>query len=71
MEKLVSVVETNWAEIADQLGDIENLYEDESFPKRQLAYFLASKVYFNLEEYEDALDLALESKEYFSVDDNT
>ncbi|EAR85471.2 26S proteasome regulatory complex, subunit RPN2 (macronuclear) [Tetrahymena thermophila SB210] len=71
LEKLVSVVETNWAEIADHLGDIENLYEDESFPKRQLAYYLASKVYFNLEEYEDALDLALESQEYFQVDENT
>lgn len=49
----------------------EVLYEDESFPKRDLAYFVASKVYFNLEEYEDALDLALESRDYFNVDAGT
>lgn len=71
LEKLTSIVESNWAEIADHLGDIENLYEDEAFPKRQLAYYLAAKVYYNLEEYEDALDLALESKEYFNVDETS
>lgn len=49
----------------------EALYEDESFPERELAYFLSSQVYFHLGEYEDALDLALLSKENFSIDANS
>jgi len=29
----------------------ENLSEDETFPKRDLANYLAAKVYYNLEEF--------------------
>ena len=29
----------------------ENLSEDETFPKRDLAHYLAAKVYYNLEEF--------------------
>lgn len=71
LEKLSAIVESSWHEIAAHLSTIESLYEDESFPKRDLAYYVAAKVYFNLEEYSEALDLALESQAYFDVDANT
>lgn len=33
----------------------EILYEDETFPHRELAALLASKIHFHLEQYDDAL----------------
>eukprot|EP00357_Protocruzia_adherens_P000660 CAMPEP_0115019668 /NCGR_PEP_ID=MMETSP0216-20121206/29598_1 /TAXON_ID=223996 /ORGANISM="Protocruzia adherens, Strain Boccale" /LENGTH=1033 /DNA_ID=CAMNT_0002391217 /DNA_START=47 /DNA_END=3151 /DNA_ORIENTATION=- len=59
--KLDQVVDIFWPEISDFLQDIEALFEDEKFPDKSLAAFVASKVYYHLEEYPDALRLALES----------
>jgi len=36
------------------------------FKRKELAALLASKVYYHLEEYEDALYYALESKDLFN-----
>ena len=41
------MVDTHWAEIADHLSEIERIYEDESFSHKNLAAFLASKVFHN------------------------
>ncbi|EER01919.1 26s proteasome regulatory subunit rpn2, putative, partial [Perkinsus marinus ATCC 50983] len=59
LKQLLSMVNDYWTEIADYLPQIESLYEDESFPDRHLAALLASKVFFNLEEYNEALRYAL------------
>ncbi|EGR26895.1 proteasome regulatory complex component protein, putative [Ichthyophthirius multifiliis] len=81
LQKLEKVVDSNWAELAEHLTDMqkkkknikkfkkqsENLYDDLNFPRRDLAYSLASKVYFCLEEYEESLNLALESGSYFQI----
>ncbi|KFG27631.1 26S proteasome regulatory subunit [Toxoplasma gondii p89] len=45
----------------------EALYEDESFAERQLAGFIASRVYFHLEEYGEALKFALGSGNWFDI----
>jgi len=34
-----------WAEVADHIEAIEELYEDEKFPNRELAAMVASKVH--------------------------
>jgi len=65
--KLDQVVDIFWPEISDFLQDIEALFEDEKFPDKSLAAFVASKVYYHLEEYPDALRLALESGDRFNV----
>lgn len=54
-------------EIADAIPLIEGLSEDEDFPDRDLAAFVASKCFFHLEEYEDALRLALGAGSYFDL----
>ncbi|KAF4660977.1 proteasome regulatory particle base subunit [Perkinsus chesapeaki] len=59
LKQLLTMVDDYWTEIADYLPQIESLYEDESFPDRHLAALLASKVFFNLEEYDEALRYAL------------
>jgi len=49
LKKLIKVVDSNWAEIAEYISDIEKIYEDESVIHKPLAAFLASKIYYHLE----------------------
>lgn len=44
LHKLRQVVDQYWAEIADAIPLIESLSDDDSFPHRDLAAFVASKV---------------------------
>lgn len=45
--------------------------DDTSFPKRDLAASIASKVYYYLEEYEEALRLALEAGPLFNLNERS
>merc|ERR1719247_3390899 len=67
LEKLYGVVDNHWAEICDSLPLIEALSEDESFPASDLASAVASKCFFHLQEYNDALRLALNAGKYFDI----
>lgn len=67
LEKLLDVLDEHWAEVADAIVLIEGLSEDESFPHRELAAFVASKCFYHLEEYDDSLRLALASGGHFDV----
>ncbi|GBG24717.1 26S proteasome non-ATPase regulatory subunit 1 [Hondaea fermentalgiana] len=67
LEKLLSVLDEHWAEVADTLDTIEALSEDESFPHQELAAFVSSKCFYHLEEYDDALRLALSAGDLFDV----
>ena len=44
MQKLHQIVDNYWAEIADAIPLIESLSDDEQFPQRELAAYVASKV---------------------------
>jgi hypothetical protein len=41
-----------WAEVADHIEAIEQLYEDDKFPNRELAAVVASKVKSRTKEFE-------------------
>ena len=45
--------------------------DDTSFPQRELAASIASKVFYYLEEYEEALRLALEAGEKFDLNERS
>ncbi|CAD6892156.1 unnamed protein product [Tilletia controversa] len=68
LQELDSVVHAHWTEIADAVSKLEILYEDTAFPNRQLAALLASKVYFHLAEFEEALNFALAAGPLFNVE---
>ncbi|PWN48456.1 putative RPN2-26S proteasome regulatory subunit [Violaceomyces palustris] len=68
LKKLDSLVSQFWAEIADSVSKIEVLYETESFPERKLAALVASKVYFHLGEFDEALSFALGAGDLFDAD---
>lgn len=67
LDKLDQLVDDFWAEIADTVEKIEMLYEDESFPQRELAALVASKVYYHLGAFEESLTYALGAGKLFDV----
>lgn len=46
----------------------EALYEDETFPERELAALLASKVYYHLQEYNESMVFALGAGKLLNLD---
>ena len=65
LKRLTDLVDEFWAEISESVDKIEILYEDSTFVYHKAAALLASKVYFNLGEYDDALHFALCAEELF------
>ena len=49
------------------MAEIEQLSEDETFGDRELAAAVASRCFYHLEEYDEALRLALAAGRYFDV----
>ncbi|KAK3305642.1 armadillo-type protein [Chaetomium strumarium] len=60
-------IDTVWTEVAGALPQIEALYEDESFPERQLAALVLAKVYFHLQAYNDSMTFALAAGPLFNL----
>lgn len=71
LKRLHEVVDQHWAEVAAVVTLIEELSEDPTFPARELAAAVASKCFFHLEEYSEALRLALGAGKYFDVSSKT
>ena len=67
LKKLDRIVDYQWHEISDALPKIESLADEEDFPERDLAASVGSKVFYHLEEYDDALRLALEAGDKFDI----
>lgn len=67
IQRLYSIVDQCWSEISDAIPLIEELSEDENFESHEIAAAVASKIFFHLEEYDDALRLALGAGRYFDV----
>jgi len=68
LRKLNEEIDSLWTEVVDSIGEIEALYEDASFPERELAALVAAKVYYNLQEYNESMVFALGAGKLFDVD---
>mmetsp|Transcript_62041 Transcript_62041/g.147835 ORF Transcript_62041/g.147835 Transcript_62041/m.147835 type:complete len:1013 (-) Transcript_62041:62-3100(-) len=66
LKKLDEAVDQYWAEIADHIEAIEELYEDEKFQSRELAALVASKVHYHLEQFSESLTYALGAGSLFT-----
>mmetsp|Transcript_5894 Transcript_5894/g.16828 ORF Transcript_5894/g.16828 Transcript_5894/m.16828 type:complete len:1074 (-) Transcript_5894:415-3636(-) len=71
LQMLNQVVHQFWFEIAGSLAAVEAQYEDETFEHQNLAALVASKVYFNLGELDDALSYALSAGSLFDVSERS
>lgn len=67
LEKIYYIIDFHWAEVCAFLPSIEALSEDKDFKGCEIAAAIASKCYYHLQEYNDALRLALASGNYFDV----
>ncbi|CAM1508568.1 Fc.00g054160.m01.CDS01 [Cosmosporella sp. VM-42] len=68
LQTLNDDIDTVWTEVAGALSQIEALYEDESFPERQLAALVLAKVYYHLQAYNDSMVFALAAGDLFKLD---
>ncbi|KAJ4383836.1 proteasome regulatory particle base subunit [Didymella sp. IMI 355093] len=59
LQQLNDQIDLLWPEVAGSVSQIEALYEDESFPERELAALVAAKVYYQLQEYNESMVFAL------------
>lgn len=71
LQKLSDVAQYFWHEIANHLLDIHKLALDTSYPHHELAAYLAAQIHYHLENYTEALQLALESGHYFNISSKT
>ncbi|KAF4469842.1 26s proteasome regulatory subunit n2 [Fusarium albosuccineum] len=69
LQTLNDDIDTVWTEVAAVLSQIEALYEDESFPERQLAALVLAKVYYHLQAYNDSMVFALAAGDLFKLDE--
>ncbi|KAJ6437350.1 benzoate 4-monooxygenase cytochrome P450 [Purpureocillium lavendulum] len=68
LQTLNDDIDTVWTEVAGALSQIEALYEDDTFPERQLAALVLAKVYYHLQAYNDSMVFALAAGDLFKLD---
>ncbi|CAK9436090.1 uncharacterized protein LODBEIA_P06480 [Lodderomyces beijingensis] len=71
LSSLNDVVDQLWAEIANNITELEDLFEDESFQKRALAALVISKVYYNLGDFDASVKYSLFAGEEFNVEEQS
>ncbi|KAF2476500.1 26S proteasome regulatory subunit rpn2 [Lindgomyces ingoldianus] len=67
LHRLNEEIDLLWPEVAGSVSQIEALYEDESFPERELAALVAAKVYYQLQEYNESMVFALGAGKLFDI----
>ena len=72
LDKLNLLVDEHWSEISDYLKTLKSYYENKVVPeKQQLLALILSKIYYNLEDYDSAIEWALESGEKFNINEQS
>ncbi|WPG97257.1 26S proteasome regulatory subunit rpn2 [Acrodontium crateriforme] len=66
LERLNNDIGSVWTEVSGSIGQIEALYEDSSFSHRELAALVLSKLYYQLQEYNESMVFALGAGKYFN-----
>ncbi len=67
LQRIYQIIDVHWAEICNSLPAIEELSENPDFPAADLAAAVASKCFYHLQEYKDALRLALCAGKYLDI----
>jgi 26S proteasome regulatory subunit N2 len=72
LEKINILVDEYWAEISDYIKDLEDLYTSNKITERNdLIALVLSKIYYNLEDYDSAIEWALESNTRFDISEKS
>jgi 26S proteasome regulatory subunit N2 len=68
LDKLNQLVDEYWAEISDYVPNLQSLFNKKELPEKQnLIALILSKIYYNLEDYDSAIDWGLEAGEMFNI----
>jgi 26S proteasome regulatory subunit N2 len=71
LEQLYKIVDIHWTEICEVLPKIEALSEEPSFAGAHLASIIAAKCFYHLQEYKDALKLAMCAGKYLNISEKS
>lgn len=71
LSSLNDSVDQLWAEIANNLNELEEVYEDPQFEKRNLAALVISKVYYNLGDFEALVKYGLRAEKEFDLEEKS
>ncbi|GAM28697.1 hypothetical protein SAMD00019534_118730 [Acytostelium subglobosum LB1] len=67
LEKLNTVVDEFWPEVATSITKIKNLSDQKTFTQHELASLVLSKVYYHLGDFKNSMSYALASGQLFNV----
>jgi 26S proteasome regulatory subunit N2 len=72
LDKLELLVDEYWTEISDYITELESLQKSNTIPdKNELLSLILSKIYYNLEDYDSAIDWSLEAGKKFNLRENS
>jgi len=71
LDRIERLVDGYWAEISDYITDLESLYTSNSKVNKDLVALILSKLYYNLEDYDSAIDWALKADTKFNISDRS
>ena len=72
LNKINQLIDTNWAEISDYIIDFENMHSSNSDQQDNgLISLILSKIYYNLEDYEKAIEWALQADNHLNLSEKS
>lgn len=72
LHKIDQLIDINWAEISDFIKDFEILYESNIIENENgLIALILSKIYYNLEDYESAIEWALKADTFLNLSEKS
>ena len=68
LDKINLLIDQHWPEISDYIRTFKDYYEKKVLPEKQkLLALILSKLYYNLEDYTEAVEWALKSEDSFNI----
>ena len=72
LDKINILVDEHWPEISDYIILFKDYYEKQTIPnKEKLICLILSKLFYNLEDYTQAVEWALKSEELFNINEKS
>ena len=71
LQSINEVIDAEWSEVSNYISNIEALSDETTFEGHKMAALVASKVYYNLGEYNLAVRFALAAEDCFDINEKS
>lgn len=72
LNRINQLIDINWAEISDFIKDFELLYQSNVMDQENgLIALILSKIFYNLEDYESAIEWALQADNFLNLSEKS